>query len=545
VTVHTKRAKSSIDKADWLPENLAGLPVDVREASAYVRLRDIDPLAAQLSEAYARPEDREPDWKYEREMPSGELVTSARSTTQRTMTRQRAVQPHAVAALAAKTNENFIAYQPIGCPALTPLSVTADVTVASSPDAGYGVLSGFLGKTENSLVIGMYDFTSGKLLDDMCTVLGGNKTLQMVLDNPALNDTADQSDWVTIQTLSSKLGGRAKIARALTRGDHFVDHWSFPYAYHIKVIVRDGKGLWISSGNLNNSNEPPPSYNGKKDRDWHIVFENITDAKGADLCTLFAAYLDYDYATASKYQVPSPGIVEKAIEEARQKRQSQANPGSRPAYSSKFPITPSTAAPAINAAPVKARRFPQLTATVTPLLTPDLLPGGEPQYLSTVTSQLKSAKTSIDIQLQYIEASKDATSPYGKLLKTIKDQVGKGVMVRLIVSADYASKWGELMLTQGVDLTASIHTQPAVHNKGFIVDERYVIVSSQNFSPAGVHDNRDGGVLVDSPKLAGYFSPIFDGDWTGSRPLTVKAGTGVKPKVKSAGAKSSKKAGQK
>ena len=65
----------------------------------------------------------------------------------------------------------------------------------------------------------------------------------------------------------------------------------------------------------------------------------------------------------------------------------------------------------------------------------------------------------------------------------------------------------------GVDLTANISLQPDVHNKGFVVDSQIVVVSSQNFSPAGVQQNRDAGVIIDNVDIAGYFEPIFLSDW--------------------------------
>jgi phosphatidylserine/phosphatidylglycerophosphate/cardiolipin synthase-like enzyme len=64
-----------------------------------------------------------------------------------------------------------------------------------------------------------------------------------------------------------------------------------------------------------------------------------------------------------------------------------------------------------------------------------------------------------------------------------------------------------------IDLTANIRTQPDTHNKGFVIDQQTVIVSSQNFSPAGVSNNRDPGVILESPELAVYFEPVFVADW--------------------------------
>jgi phosphatidylserine/phosphatidylglycerophosphate/cardiolipin synthase-like enzyme len=71
------------------------------------------------------------------------------------------------------------------------------------------------------------------------------------------------------------------------------------------------------------------------------------------------------------------------------------------------------------------------------------------------------------------------------------------------------------MKAGGVDLTANIALQYNVHNKGFVIDSKTVVVSSQNFSPAGVHDNRDAGVIIENEDIAAYFESVFLSDWTG------------------------------
>src|SRR5271155_1452799 len=78
-TVHTKKA--GLPKADALPDSIHGIPVDVREATPYQRLRAHDPAAAALAQAYGQPESQQPDWPYEREMPSGRLLAGADSST--------------------------------------------------------------------------------------------------------------------------------------------------------------------------------------------------------------------------------------------------------------------------------------------------------------------------------------------------------------------------------------------------------------------------------------------------------------------------------
>ena len=512
-TVHTKRPLAGLARGEALPDSIGGIPVDVREADPYQRLRAIDPLAAEISQAYRRPEDGEPEWPMERELPSGQLLTSARSETQKRLAAQTKAQPAGARALSAHQQKPKLDYNPEGCPPLVPIDVTARVTTAASPDAGLATLSKFLSATTSSLIIGMYDFTSADILGDFKNDLAAPKTLQIVLDDPAPNPTRDQTDWETVQDLKQSLGGRARTAWALTRSDHFAAQWSFPYAYHIKVIVRDNGAVWLSSGNLNNSNEPdlsqPPTT---QDRDWHVIIED------SNLARIFVAYLDFDYRTAAANQLSNQPVIEKAIEDARAKRAKETNPTP--------PCQPRNGAGAQGNAATSfpAKVFNNLAFRVTPLLTPDKLPSNQNgQYVTNIINLINGAQTSIYIELQYIEASKADGSPYDELLQAIAKQIAAKKDVKLIASANYAEKWGEKMKDEGVDLTANIHTLPNVHNKGFVIDGETVVVSSQNFSPAGIFENRDAGVILESKEIAQYFGPIFDADWRNSRPLVVGA----------------------
>lgn len=507
-TVHTKRA--TLPKRERLPDSIENIPVDVREASAYQRLRAHDPAAAALAQAYGRPENKEPVWDYEREMPSGRLLDDKRSATQKALAYRMANQPATARALHAHERKSEIPYVPAPGVSLDPVALRqATITAHVSPDAGLATLESFLSGTRSSLVVGMYDFTSGTILQTFKTVLDGKKTLQMVLDNPAPNPTRDQTDTQTVDELSQALGGRARIVRALDRPDVFASAWMFPYAYHIKVIVRDGSTLWLSSGNLNNSNQPdlktPPHT---EDRDWHVIIDDAT------LAGVFAAFLDQDYASAKSHQTQgAESEAERAIVDAHAKLAAEANP---PASSRIVPTKGKY---------VAAKVFRNVDATVTPLLTPDRAEGNttQGQYLTNILRLIASAERTLYIQLQYIESSNGA-GDYNRLLQAIADRVAAGVDVRLIESAEYGMKWAEKMKAAGVDLTQNIRLQPNVHNKGFVVDSKTVVVSSQNFSPAGIEQNRDAGVIIASADIAQYYEAIFLSDWNErAKPFAARA----------------------
>jgi len=505
-TVHTKR--SDLPPRQRLPASLDGIPVDVREATAHQRLRASDAAAAELMRVFGRPEERAPTWPLEREMPSGRLLTSSQSRNQRTLAAYAAAHQAVTRATAAVANKPKIPYVPAADAPLTPLTITTTVTASVSPDAGFATLTAFLAGAQQSLVAGMYDFTSGPILALFETDLGAPRTLQLVLDNPALDPTSNQTDTETVTELNATLGSRSRIARALTQQDIYASAWMFPGAYHIKVIVRDGSAVWLSSGNLDNSNQPdpasPPSY---EDRDWHVIVEN------KELAALFTAYLDQDFVSAAAHQQAADPAVAEAVARAVAKLAAERTPSAA-----------GTGKPA--GAAVPARTFTNVAVTLSPLLTPDALAAdsSQGQYIATMVKLIDGAKKSLYAQLQYIEASTNAD--YTQLLQAIADRVAAGVDVRLIESQEYGEPWAEKMKSTGVDLTANISLQPNVHNKGFIVDSKVAVVSSQNFSPEGVRTNRDAGLIIENPAIAQYYEAVFLSDWntkaTPFAPATVK-----------------------
>jgi phosphatidylserine/phosphatidylglycerophosphate/cardiolipin synthase-like enzyme len=70
------------------------------------------------------------------------------------------------------------------------------------------------------------------------------------------------------------------------------------------------------------------------------------------------------------------------------------------------------------------------------------------------------------------------------------------------------------------------------HNKGIIVDSRAVLLSSQNYSADGVRFNRDAGLIIYDPKVAGYFEEIFLYDWESRAMQKVAGETGAMPLIR-------------
>jgi hypothetical protein len=151
--------------------------------------------------------------------------------------------------------------------------------------------------------------------------------------------------------------------------------------------------------------------------------------------------------------------------------------------------------------------------TIQPLLTPDRDAAGKGLYAAKMLELISGAQQTLYIQLQYIHPSEnDADADFTALLEAVTARANAGVDVRIILSQWQNSQWMERLKAAGVD-TSLVRIQQGVHNKGFVVDHRRVVVSSQNWSSQGVLQNRDAGLIIDSAKVASYFEAIFLDDW--------------------------------
>jgi hypothetical protein len=472
VTVDQKR--DDLPPQDRLPESLGGFAVDVRQADPVQRLRARSPGLYASVAAAAPPELDRPTFPQERDLTGQNLAPLAES----------------VAALRRPTKPQVPYTPPTGAP-LKAVQDRMTITCHASPDAGWPTLGPFLKATRATLSVGMYDFTSAHVLETVTAALKGRKKhLNLVLDHPAPNKTRDQTDEETVGDLREALREGLAFAWALERQDPMAAAWIYPSAYHIKVAVRDGSAFWLSSGNWNNSNQPDidpltdpagaAAIARKSDRDWHVIVEH------EGLAGLFEKFLLNDLEVAAQHQV-----------------------GEAAAFGAAMSALAELAVPELTiAARVPRQYFPPKTISadmkVQPLLTPD-------NYASFVLPLINSARRSFYMQTQYIHPSEDPTLT--ALIEAIKRKIADGLDVRLIMSQYEKQDWLELLQEAGVDL-AAVRIQANVHNKGIVVDSALVVVSSQNWSGAGVTTNRDAGLILYNQEAAQYWEEIFIHDWT-------------------------------
>ncbi|MBV8119405.1 MAG: hypothetical protein JO081_05635 [Alphaproteobacteria bacterium] len=481
-------AKKGETASYGLPSAIGGVPIEVRTASPLGRMKATRPADYLALADRIRAEQRAPDFPFEHAFNEPTAATAVAEVEARRPRKQE------------------IPYQPAPLP-LDPVSGTWSVICSASPDAGWPVLREFFGRVQQQLTVGMYDFTSAHILSGLehaLTAGGARRALSLVLDHPARNPSADQSDDQTEQDLHGDLGDALSFAWAAVRSSPEVRDWIFPSAYHIKVAVRDGTELWLSSGNWNNSNQPEnapvsdpdPEHAAEtfknSDRDWHVVIAL------PPLARLYEAYLLNDRQSA----LPAQGGPEGAADLEAFAEQGFDLAETNPAAEARAP----------------RKYFAPLTVTepmtIQPLLTPDRTADGQAGiYAEKMLELISSAQNSLYMQLQYIHPSnRDDEASFTDLLNAVQARATAGVDVRIILSQWQNTQWMERLRAAGID-TQLVRIQQGVHNKGFVVDHQKVVVSSQNWSGAGVLQNRDAGLIINNATIAQYFEQIFLQDW--------------------------------
>ena len=468
IVVTVARKTPSPPDDERLPETLAGFAVDVREASPLKRLQESEPAAYERLRHTLRPEQQLAEFKEEQP-----LARARDATTERELV----------------TAKPRLPYLPPSGADLSPVEDHFKITCHASPDAGWPTLSTFLAGTRERLVVALYDFTSAHILSSVEAALEGRR-MDLVLDHPARNPTADQSDDETQAALERALGPKLGFAWALDGRDPHAAAAIFESAYHIKVAVRDGRLFWLSSGNWNNSNQPdidPVAHPDDAkaamhaDRDWHVVVEHVGVSK------TFEAFIENDLEVASAHQATEEALMATELDAAAWIR----------------------SLPPKSFAQFFAPKAFEDRMKIQPLLTPD--PG---VYSGAVIELIRATTKSLYIQQQYAHPSASSDDrAFAELLQAVAERQRAGVDVRIIFSQWETTSYLEQLQAVGFDL-AQIRIQQGVHNKGIVSDGERVLVSSQNWSAPGVLRNRDAGLIIEHPGIADYFEAIFMHDWT-------------------------------
>lgn len=395
-----------------------------------------------------------------------------------------------------------ITYEPPRDGNLEPITDAMTLMCHVSPDAGWRILEPFLKETERELHLGMYDFTAPHIYQTVRSVLRGSEVeWQQVLDPkeslPAVGDVDsnkanDVHEADVVKGLRRVAGNRFRNAFA-----HIGSGKTVATAYHIKVAVRDGRALWLSSGNWQSSNQPDidflddnadrsliPKYN----REWHVVVANPTLAKRLQ------CFLDSDFKIASTTEeaapleaqvLPDVLVPEDAFfEEERATLNLEVFPPQKFVFTEAKPLT------------------------IQPILTPD-------NYLEIVLELLrKKPKKRLYFQNQSLNPIKDPSPQFAEMMRLLADYSRDRDLDARFIFRNIGPMRKKLESLKAARFNmARVRMQAACHTKGIVIDSETVMLGSHNFTNQGVQVNRDASLLLRHEGIAKYYEKVFLHDW--------------------------------
>jgi len=346
------------------------------------------------------------------------------------------------------------------------------VTTFVSPDCSNEVFMDAINLASGTVFVNMYEFSSPSLGASLITAKSRGVDVRVLVEGGPVGGISPAEKSLIWTVNRSGIPVASMIS---SETEHA------PYRYdHAKYVVIDNTSLLLTSENFKNSGLPPKGMSGN--RGWGVYLRD------PDLAGYFAEVFSAD--SRSRSVVPytgTPGDAEPAPAE-------QHSPEFYPA------------------------RFEG--ATVTPVISPD--------NSFQITDLLDSARTSIEIEQAYIKNETPYTmNPY---LSSAINASRRGVHVRVLLDSYWYNTEGpddndemadlinHIATSEHIPLEAKCIDLPLsqvekIHNKGVIVDDSRVLVSSINWNSNSPAFNREAGVIIDHPGAARYFREVFDDDW--------------------------------
>jgi len=347
------------------------------------------------------------------------------------------------------------------------------VTAFVSPDNSLAVFSRVVASAQHQVLVNVYELSSANITGALIDAEKRGVDVEILLEGGPVGGISAE-EKAAIWRLNQS--GIPVFEMTTSESGHA------PYRYdHAKYVVIDDHAVLVTSENFGHSGFPPSGETGN--RGWGVYLEDPS----------IAAYFRDIYQT----DTGGPAIV--------------------PVYGSEGPAEVYTVIS--YPAPFAPATF--TGARVTPVIAPDTS--------STITGLLNSAQYSIEIEQAYItNESKTRLNPY---LATAINASRRGVHVRVLLDSYWYSTEdtddndemvaliNRIAANEHLPLEARCLDLEAsglekIHNKGVIVDDRAVLVSSINWNTNSPGFNRETGVIVEQPEVVRYFRTVFDTDWS-------------------------------
>jgi len=349
------------------------------------------------------------------------------------------------------------------------------ITTFVSPDSSSEMFSYAVNQSSDEVLLNVYEFSSPLMADTLIAAHMRDVDVRIVLEGGPVGGISPEERGIIRKVTDSGIPVSVMVSGAGSPA---------PYRYnHAKYVVFDRRITLLTSENFKYSGFPPAGSNGN--RGWGVYLED--PALAEYFTTVFMT--DASGKSINAYN-GSTGDME------------DMEPAPLGKHTMEFPPGYFTG------------------ATVRPVIAPDTS--------NQIFELLNSAEKSIEIEQAYItNESPSCLNPY---LSAAINASRRGVHVRVLLDSYWFNiedeKDNDEMVTLINRIGAGEHIPlearcadleeleiDKIHNKGVIVDNQYVLMSSINWNSVSPNFNREAGVIIDHPGVARYFLEVFEDDW--------------------------------
>ncbi|KYK33663.1 MAG: hypothetical protein AYK22_06325 [Thermoplasmatales archaeon SG8-52-3] len=363
-----------------------------------------------------------------------------------------------------------------------------EIITFSSPDCSYQTILKEIQSANESIYLNIYEFTSPFLCDELIKALLRNVSVNIFLEGSPIGGISNEEKYILNRI--ANYGGDIRFIVSYPNNDVY-SRYIFN---HGKYLIIDNETVIIESCNWANTGVPKnPTYG---NREWGVIVRDNITAQ----FFLKVFLVDWDLNRCDIYSFDEMNLsvspyffMDESVYWGYYKPQFESQ-----------------------------RFFGNFS--ITPVLSPDT-------SNNSICELIDSSNESIYIEQLYIY--KDWQSGINPFVERLIKKAKMGVEVKVILNynPNYEDTNEKINITKqileenGIDVKL-IYTNWSyftnVHNKGLIVDNKSVLISSINWNENSVMRNREVGIIIKNSDIANYYKKIFFHDWNLTAPKTQK-----------------------
>lgn len=398
----------------------------------------------------------------------------------------------------------------------SPIRGKARVLATSAPDNNHATLLEAFAGAKKTLRVRIYEMTNPRIVEALMKARARGVDVTIYLEGSPVGGIADQERWLLDRAAKSGIhvwfiGGKPK--------NPIKPRFRFD---HSKYVIIDDQKVIIGSENYGRSGVP--AINSYGNRGWMVHIENPAFVKQ------LRAVWDADLVIDAKGEA----VVGDLVNINDSPTDAYGLPYRDPAF-----VPDDTVHRGRYEAPVK----PVLAEGEMGLelvLSPDTSLNENSAILGLIgraEKVLYVEQNSIRRRWGKKSDDKDTFGDVPNLaLQAVIAAARRGVKTRILLDSTWYNVQGdedrdnddtalflnELALKENLDIVAKVINLETtglekIHTKGIIIDDKEVFVGSINWTENSFKGNREVGVVVSHPKVAGYYGDLFRRDWARSR----------------------------